>query len=282
MKKLIIKFIRKSPLLYRWIKKSWFFLNNYNNIDNILCEKCNKTSAFYHHKNITLKRDAGSSCVCGINLRNNAELKVIKDFIFYFLKDKNYFIYNTSSVGSVHEYFKNQKNYTCSDYFDDVKLGEYKNGIRCENLEELTFQNESFDIVITEEVFEHIKDYKKAFREINRVLKKGGAHIFTIPLHEGHNTIDRYKEYPNTGIVYHGDYLRDGVPVYTDFGDDIIDIIREETGMNTKKIMFNKFFENEEITFIDNEKEYSKYLEYKNKMADYFKYNNMVFLSIKN
>ena len=86
MKKLIIKFIRKSPLLYRWIKKSWFFLNNYNNIDNILCEKCNKTSAFYHHKNITLKRDAGSSCVCGINLRNNAELKVIKDFIFLFFK----------------------------------------------------------------------------------------------------------------------------------------------------------------------------------------------------
>ena len=68
-----------------------------------------------------------------------------------------------------------------------------------------------------------------------------GLIFFTIPLHEGHNTIDRYKEYPNTGIVYHGDYLRDGVPVYTDFGDDIIDIIREETGMNTKKIMFNKF-----------------------------------------
>ncbi|MGQ0519368.1 class I SAM-dependent methyltransferase, partial [Bacillus sp. D-CC] len=51
--------------------------------------------------------------------------------------------------------------------------------IRCENLEDMTFQNESFDLFITQDVFEHVMEPKKAFKEIERVLKPGGALLYT-------------------------------------------------------------------------------------------------------
>ena len=44
----------------------------------------------------------------------------------------------------------------------------------------MTFENESFDLFITQDVFEHVMTPNKAFKEIERVLKPGGAHVFTV------------------------------------------------------------------------------------------------------
>jgi ubiquinone/menaquinone biosynthesis C-methylase UbiE len=68
--------------------------------------------------------------------------------------------------------------------FSSTPLGDQKNGIRCENLEQLTFPDETFDIFITQDVFEHIFDIEKASNEIMRVLKAPGIHIFTAPKHK--------------------------------------------------------------------------------------------------
>ena len=65
----------------------------------------------------------------------------------------------------------------CSRYFDNIEYGSLHNGVRCENLENLTFADEVFDIFITKDVFEHILAPDKAYREIWRVLKPGGVHI---------------------------------------------------------------------------------------------------------
>ena len=56
------------------------------------------------------------------------------------------------------------------------------NGIRFENLEHLSFDNETLDLHITQDVFEHLFDPAAAFREIARTLRPGGAHVFTTPL----------------------------------------------------------------------------------------------------
>ncbi|MFH1785017.1 MAG: class I SAM-dependent methyltransferase [Candidatus Micrarchaeota archaeon] len=45
----------------------------------------------------------------------------------------------------------------------------------------LPFPDNSFDCVICSEVLEHIKDNGPSIKEINRVLKKGGIAIITIP-----------------------------------------------------------------------------------------------------
>jgi 2-polyprenyl-3-methyl-5-hydroxy-6-metoxy-1,4-benzoquinol methylase len=45
----------------------------------------------------------------------------------------------------------------------------------------LTFADGTFDLIITQDVFEHVMQPAETFREIARVLKPGGAHIFTMP-----------------------------------------------------------------------------------------------------
>jgi SAM-dependent methyltransferase len=50
--------------------------------------------------------------------------------------------------------------------------------------EKLPFKSNFFDLVCAFDVFEHVKDDKKAFKEVFRVLKKKGILIFSIPLFE--------------------------------------------------------------------------------------------------
>jgi SAM-dependent methyltransferase len=119
-------------------------------------------------------------------------------------------------------------NFVCSEYFPGVKEGDVKNGIMCQNIERLTFNNEQFDLVITEDVFEHIRRPWKAFEEVSRVLKPGGCHVFTIPFSFYSKTVTRVDTSTDQDAyvlppTYHIDSLRDKVLVYTDFGYDIFD-----------------------------------------------------------
>jgi SAM-dependent methyltransferase len=50
-----------------------------------------------------------------------------------------------------------------------------------QNLEQLTFSDDSFDIVITSDVMEHVRLDYKAHQEIRRVLKPNGIYLFTVP-----------------------------------------------------------------------------------------------------
>lgn len=117
--------------------------------------------------------------------------------------------------------------YSVSQYFEKAKKGRVVNGTRCEDLESLTFADETFDLFITQDVFEHIFHPDQAAREIMRVLKPGGAHIFTAPKHKG-----LMKSYPRARLsgvrveylmeeVYHGNPVGDGKALVTwDYGDD--------------------------------------------------------------
>ena len=73
----------------------------------------------------------------------------------------------------------------------DVELSQFEmkvpqgkvfgKGVTNQNLECLTYENESFDIVITSDVMEHVRLDDRAHKEIYRVLKTGGIYIFTVP-----------------------------------------------------------------------------------------------------
>jgi SAM-dependent methyltransferase len=139
-------------------------------------------------------------------------------------------IYEACACGSLNRYLKRLKGYQCSEYYEGVELGSLKeNSVRCENLECLSFPDNSFDVVITEDIFEHIREPGKAWLEVRRVLKPGGYHIFTVPFNNSKKTITRVEIRNGYGINvlpprYHGDYLRDqGILVYTDFGNDLFD-----------------------------------------------------------
>ena len=119
-------------------------------------------------------------------------------------------------------------NYSQSQYFAEVAPGELREGVRCENLESLTFRDSTFDIFITQDVFEHIFNPAKAAKEIARVLKPGGVHVFTAPKHKGLPTSYPRAAIGSSGHIeyiheaqYHGNPIGDGKSLVTwDYGSN--------------------------------------------------------------
>ena len=74
--------------------------------------------------------------------------------------------------------------YTATQFDPEIEFGKIHPiyGYRSEDLEKQTFGHEQFDLVVTQDVMEHIFEAEVAFREIYRTLKPGGAHILTTPL----------------------------------------------------------------------------------------------------
>ena len=137
---------------------------------------------------------------------------------------------------------KHCHNYLASQYFSGFPLGEtHSSGWRNENLENQTFADESFDLVITQDVMEHIFNPDKAFSEIARTLKPGGAHIFTVPIvrKEQPSSIRATLEFNGEinylqEAQYHGNPVNPkGSLVTRDWGYDICDFIVKHSGLYT-------------------------------------------------
>lgn len=131
------------------------------------------------------------------------------------------------------------KDYSASQFFPSVALGTSHNGVRCENLERLTFEDATFDLLITQDVFEHVMNPGPAFAEVARVLKPGGAHVFTVPYFFWKETLVRAVASPD-GIKYlqppdyHGNPIDDkGSLVVTEWGAELVDEIYSNSGMIT-------------------------------------------------
>jgi SAM-dependent methyltransferase len=103
------------------------------------------------------------------------------------LRSKN--AYEMSTYGSTYQFFKQHcKAVESSEYFPGMKPGELVGGIRNEDAQNLTFDDGSFDLVTSNQVFEHVPDIAKCLRECRRVLKVGGTLLFTVPLYETEET----------------------------------------------------------------------------------------------
>ena len=133
-------------------------------------------------------------------------------------------------------------NYTPTYFFTDVAGGEYKNGYRCENLELQTFPDASFDVVVTQDVLEHVFDPAAAFKQVARTLKPGGVHVFTIPWFYWKPTLTRAVM--QDGAVrhlvepdYHGNPIDpNGSLVVTEWGHDFCDFIYEHSRLTTTPV----------------------------------------------
>jgi SAM-dependent methyltransferase len=74
--------------------------------------------------------------------------------------------------------------YTSTHFWPTVEPGTIHQHMRCENLERQTFRSESFDLVVTQDVMEHIFQPNKAYEEIYRTLRWGGYYIHTAPIYK--------------------------------------------------------------------------------------------------
>ncbi|MCH2076144.1 MAG: class I SAM-dependent methyltransferase [Rhodobacteraceae bacterium] len=146
-------------------------------------------------------------------------------------------VYEVGMVGPVAPYFLGLPGYVRSYLWEDVPLGEEKDGVQCQDLRALTFADESFDLVISIEVFEHVFEVEKAFKEVARVLKPGGCHVFSIPVYYPFPEHSTVRAELRDGEIHYLEEARyhvagDGSEslVVTDWGEDIFDA-HDEAGL---------------------------------------------------
>lgn len=186
---------------------------------------------------------------CNSKPRNRALSKVLKELYPDYERLR---IHESSpSRRQIRMLTKECDNYTYSYFYEDIPLGQpLEDGGINENLEKLTFKDNSFDIFITQDVMEHVLDPEKAFQEIERVLDKGGIHIFTTPIYLFTKTRPRVKYDGEKWInilppVYHGNPIsEEGSLVTYDWGDDIAEFIDSRTHMKTEIYQFKHTKEN--------------------------------------
>lgn len=134
--------------------------------------------------------------------------------------------------------------YVASQWWPDREPGSVHDGVRCENLERLRLLDASVDVFVTQDVMEHVLDPAAAFREIARVLRPGGAHVFTTPIYGEEATQWRARRGPS-GIEhlsppeYHGSPIDPrGALVTVHWGQDIVAYIQAACGLPTSVYRF--------------------------------------------
>jgi SAM-dependent methyltransferase len=179
---------------------------------------------------LRLRRDAiGVRCLrCGASAITLAMAAVLLAERPGFRQDR---IYELSARGPLFEFLRREaRSLAFSEYFDDVAPGAWRDGVQCQDVQQLTFPDAAFDLVTSTEVFEHVPDDARGFAEVRRVLRPGGAFIFTVPLADAERTVVRaaiengklrHLQPPE----YHDDRIRGRgtVLVYRDYGRDIVE-----------------------------------------------------------
>lgn len=120
----------------------------------------------------------------GLNSRQRAVIASINDLCKYdkSFSNNDFKIYSPEALSSFAIKMKKRyKNFVGTEYLPTNKLRKKHPNVLHQDLCELTFINESFDLVVTNDVFEHIPDLDKALTEIFRILSANGRLIATFP-----------------------------------------------------------------------------------------------------
>lgn len=129
-----------------------------------------------------------------------------------------------NSAGNLHRYLARCPGLRHSEYGGRVP------GVPSEDLMALSYADETFDLVITSDTLEHIPDVDQALRETCRVLKRGGAHVFSVPVVWDRATRQRARL--DGGVLthllppsYHGssEEAKADFLVFHEFGSDFTD-----------------------------------------------------------
>jgi SAM-dependent methyltransferase len=195
------------------------------------CSHCRAELRYQGQADVLIRRYASSGA------RSIADL--IRDPAFQPLR-----IWEPGRLGPLRHYLRRLPNYVGSDYWPDAQPGDERDGLRCENVMALTFANASFDLVVTSDIFEHVRRPDEGFAEVHRVLRPGGVHVFSIPLQipmrertlvrvDTSGDEDIHLEQPR----YHGGGNTKHL-VYNDFGADLVARLAE-FGFETDIVPFS-------------------------------------------
>jgi len=131
----------------------------------------------------------------------------------------------------LHTLLSGSRSYTRSFYEEGHSSGQ-KDGAVCEDITALRLGNESLDLIVSSDVLEHVPRLDKALTESARVLRPGGAHLFTVPpraMTKKRAEIVAGKVIHIEPPEHHLDPLSaEGILAFWDIGPDLADAFRIE------------------------------------------------------
>lgn len=162
-------------------------------------------------------RERVVSSVTGLNSRQRASMLAM-DKVLVRVPLERADVYVTEAITPFFRHIlKRSPGAIGSEFFGaDVPRGSYRNKVRNEDVTALTFPDASFDVVISNDVLEHVPGYLTALGELRRVLKPGGALLLTVPF-----ATDQYEHIVRARVgplgveqlmppEYHGDPVNPG------------------------------------------------------------------------
>jgi len=151
-------------------------------------------------------------------------------------------VYNTEAQGSLHDQLRAMLGYLCSEYLGPGhEPGEVVGRTTHQDLTALSYDDESIDLILSSDVFEHVPDPYRAHAEVRRVLRPGAHHVFTVPFHLDGYVDDVRSRVHDDGeiehladpILHHDPVRREGVLVFTIFGLEML-VRLAELGFDTR------------------------------------------------
>lgn len=168
---------------------------------------------------------------CGMNNRQ----RLVATLLINFLKTKkNTRIYFMEYVSPLYKWAVptyNSHEVLGSEYLGpNYKSGAIIQGIRHEDVKNLSFSDDSLDLIVSNNVFGHVPNPSRAFSECARALNPDGLMLSTIPFCVDNDiSVSRSKIIHGQlehilPPIYHGNPVSsEGSLVFTDFGWDVLD-----------------------------------------------------------
>jgi SAM-dependent methyltransferase len=144
-------------------------------------------------------------------------------------------ILDTDCYSPIFHYLRQAKFYSSTVYLPEREFGtEVYSKVINVNLEDMPFQDESFDIIMTSDVMEHVRRDYLAHAEIHRCLKRFGYYIFTVPFvpqwekNQIRVNSSGAEDIPLMEKEYHGDPVSGkGILVYRIYGYELIQELKQ-------------------------------------------------------
>jgi SAM-dependent methyltransferase len=206
------------PMLWDQLKTDWDLSDDLqrqlDQRESATCQRCHS---------IARTRGIGAILLESINRRCGLDIKTVVELAHYAGRiEVSFRIAEINALPGLHAQFSKMRCVSCSEYGSAVS----------EDLMALSYADETFDYVLTSDTLEHVPDFDKALQEIRRVLKPGGAHIFTIPVIWERETRQRASVEDGEVVYllppsYHGSPDTDAgdLLVFNEFGGDVVERI---------------------------------------------------------
>jgi SAM-dependent methyltransferase len=148
-------------------------------------------------------------------------------------------VYEPGTIGPLARHLRRCATHVRSSFTPGAERGAEIDGVRQEDLMALTFPDESFDLVVTSDIMEHVRHPRVAFEEIRRVLTVGGRHVFTIPPRYPMEarTVSRVDVSGPEDVFLVKPAYHNGHLVYNDFGADLLELL-DDIGFETEVLRF--------------------------------------------